>query len=136
MEIFTLSAFETSAEEFFETLKSHHTDLLLDVRLHNTNQLCGFTKSKDLAYFTNAIVGAEYIHDTMFAPDEEAFKAYRSKTMTWDAFQQAYRRRIEAFNAPEYFRENYGEYEHICILGAGTRKRRSHVEILPGMLQG
>ncbi len=42
--VITLSAYQTTAERFFTTLVDHKVDLLLDVRLHNTNQLCGFTK--------------------------------------------------------------------------------------------
>ncbi|MGN1023019.1 MAG: hypothetical protein ACI4OJ_05945, partial [Lachnospiraceae bacterium] len=61
-EFFTLSAYETSAEAFFTALKDHHTDLVLDIRLHNSNQLCGFTKERDLAYLVPALTGADYIH--------------------------------------------------------------------------
>ena len=56
----TLSAYETSAEDFFTKLIDAKIDLLVDVRLHNTNQLCGFTKERDLAYFVKTIVGAAY----------------------------------------------------------------------------
>ena len=60
--VFTLSACETEARKFFETLIGEKTDLVLDVRRRNTNQLCGFTKQKDLEYFVEKMVGASYMH--------------------------------------------------------------------------
>ena len=51
MHIHTLSAYETSAEEFFKRLVDWKVDLVVDTRLKNTNQLAGFTKRDDLAYF-------------------------------------------------------------------------------------
>jgi hypothetical protein len=68
MEITVLSAYETSAKEFFEGIQKAKADVVVDVRLHNTNQLAGFTKEGDLAYFIPAILKIPYIHDTRFAP--------------------------------------------------------------------
>ena len=43
MHIHTISAYETSAEEFFKRLVDWKVDLVVDTRLKNTNQLAGFT---------------------------------------------------------------------------------------------
>lgn len=48
--IFLLSAYEITAAAFFQKLKQERTDLVLDIRLNNTSQLCGFTKEKDLSF--------------------------------------------------------------------------------------
>ena len=63
MDINVLSAYQTTAQEFFDRLKAWNVDLVLDVRLKNTNQLAGFTKQEDLEYFTHEIVHADYVRD-------------------------------------------------------------------------
>ena len=45
MHIHTISAYETSAEEFFKRLVDWKVDLVVDTRLKNTNQLAGFTST-------------------------------------------------------------------------------------------
>lgn len=50
MEIFTVGFTRTSAEGFFERLRSCSIERLLDVRLNNRSQLAGFAKRDDLAY--------------------------------------------------------------------------------------
>lgn len=44
--LYVLSAYETSAEKFFESLKQFKVDLVLDIRQKNDSQLCGFTKKE------------------------------------------------------------------------------------------
>lgn len=133
-EIFELSAYETSAELFFETLKQHHTDLVLDVRLKNSNQLCGFTKEKDLAYLVPAITGARYCHDLAFAPSPSLLDAYLHHVINWETYSRWYQKEIAETHAIDHYQNEYGNYQHICILGTATRKRRSHSEVLIRLL--
>ena len=48
MKLNVISAYETSAQDFFEQLEAWHVDMVVDIRLHNTNQLSGFTKLHDI----------------------------------------------------------------------------------------
>lgn len=133
-EIFEMSAYETSAELFFETLKQHQTDLVLDVRLKNSNQLCGFTKRKDLAYLVPAITGAKYCHDLAFAPSDSLLDAYLQHRISWDAYCERYQKEISESHAVDHYQKEYKDYQHVCILGTATRKRRSHSEVLVRLL--
>lgn len=135
-EIYELSAYETSAESFFNTLKRHETDLVLDVRLKNSNQLCGFTKGRDLAYLVPVITGARYCHDLLFAPSPALLDAYLRHVIDWEGYRQSYLREMRETGAADHFRREYGDYRHVCILGTGTGKRRSHSEVLVGLLSG
>ncbi len=130
MNLFTLSAYETTAEQFFETLKKQKADLVLDVRLRNTNQLCGFTKEKDLAYFVHNIAGAQYVHDLLFAPDSDLLDVYTKHVIDWNGYRQAYLSEMEERNARSVFAQKYQQYASICILGTATSHRRSHSEAL------
>ena len=86
MDIHTISAYETTASKFFGCLEEWKIDLALDVRLKNTNQLAGFTKRDDLAYFVKRLTGAEYKHDLLFAPAPTLFERYIHGNIDWDAY--------------------------------------------------
>lgn len=42
---------------------------------------------------------------------------------------------MEAKNAAGYFQEHYGNFSSVCLIGAATDKRRSHSEVLYGLLE-
>ena len=132
--IFTLSAYETSAEEFFEELRRKDASLVLDVRLKNSNQLCGFTKRKDLEYLVPRLTGAKYVHDLRFAPTPELLEGYLSRWIGWEEYAEAYRALLEGRGALSAFRADYGASPVVCLLGTATKKRRSHSEALQSML--
>ena len=132
--IYTLSAYETSAQDFFESLRRHKTDLVLDVRLKNTSQLCGFTKRNDWAYLVPAITGAAYIHDVRFAPDEVLLERYLHKLCTWDEYCKAYQKQMRQHKRLSLFKSVYGSYQIISVLGTATKNRRSHSEALQLLL--
>lgn len=133
--IFTISAYETSAADFFGQLQKHSADLVLDVRLKNTGQLCGFTKLKDLQYLVPALTGAAYVHDPLFAPSPELLERYLSHEYSWEDYRREYRRLIRRRGALSVFREQYGNYHSVAVLGTATRRRQSHSEALMELLQ-
>jgi hypothetical protein len=135
-DIFTLSAYETSAEQFFDALLCRKADLVLDVRLKNTNQLCGFTRQKDLEYLIPQITGAAYVHDLRFAPTPELLDRYRKhwNWIGWEEYREQYDALMRKRGAEFAFRSSYGTYSAVCILGTATKKRRSHSEALVELL--
>lgn len=91
MDLYTIGFTRRSAEEFFEALRAARVERVLDIRLQNTSQLAGFTKKEDLPYFLDRLIGAEYSHEPLLAPDEESFRAYRSGEIDWPHFRSQYR---------------------------------------------
>ena len=130
----TLSTYETSAEDFFTKLIDAKIDLLVDVRLHNTNQLCGFTKERDLAYFVKTIVGAAYAHDVDLAPTTDLLEPYLHHHIDFDEYASGYKALIDSRGSLADFSTKYGQYQNIAILGTATHKRRSHAEVLAELL--
>ena len=55
MKLYTIGFTKKSARRFFELIKLHNIDVLVDVRLNNKSQLAGFTKEEDLEYFLSEI---------------------------------------------------------------------------------
>jgi len=90
MEIYSIGFTQKGARDFFETLKAHSIERLLDVRLNNTSQLAGFAKQADLAYFLKAICGAEYEHEPLLAPTQEILDAFKKRKGDWNIYTEAY----------------------------------------------
>lgn len=133
---FVLSAYQTSAGQFFGTLIECGADLVLDVRRKNSSQLCGFTKKKDLEYLVPKVTRATYVHDLRFAPDDDLLQRYLDHRINWDEYRRNYIEQMCRTNALNTFSKDYESYRCICILGAGTDKRKSHSEILAELLSG
>lgn len=134
MQVNTISAYETTAEAFFERLAEWKVDLVLDTRLKNTNQLAGFTKRDDLAFFVERLAHARYVHDKLFAPAPTMLERYLHGNIGWEAYAEAYREDMREREAVPRFFECYGGFESVALVGTATRSRRSHVEVLKGML--
>ena len=68
MHLFTIGYTKKSAQEFFGLIKANRIDVLIDVRLYNSTQLAGFSKSRDLQYFLTELCGCGYVWAKQFAP--------------------------------------------------------------------
>lgn len=130
MKLNVISAYETSAQDFFEQLEAWHVDMVVDIRLHNTNQLSGFTKLHDIEYFTHRILNANYAHDVEFSPAATTLAKYLDHKMSWEDYFAEYAQEMKERNAVADFIERYGEYDSVAIIGTATKKRRSHAEVL------
>lgn len=109
MTIYTIGFTRKSAQEFFEALRCSGARHLLDIRLHNTSQLAGFTKRDDLRYFLRQIVNMEYHETPILAPEGSFLREYR-KTGDWAKFEQSYlelirQRQVELHIAPALFKD-------------------------------
>jgi hypothetical protein len=135
MRITTVSPYETSASEFFAQIKNAKAQIVVDVRLHATNQLCGYSKEGDLAYFIPTILGIPYVHDTRFAPEEGLLKSYLAGQSSFERYGEGYKKAIDQEKSLSLFEEAYGPYDSIVLVGTATRKRRSHAEVLKNLLE-
>lgn len=135
MDINVLSAYQTTAEEFFEKINGWRSDLVLDVRLKNTNQLSGFTKQEDLEYFTHVIAHADYVHDLEYAPSKTLLDSYLDEGLPYEEYFAKYKDEMQQRGAIEDFFKKYGKYKSIAIVGTATKKRHSHAEELQKLLE-
>ncbi|MFL5833994.1 MAG: DUF488 family protein [Solirubrobacterales bacterium] len=109
MEIFTIGFTRTTAEDFFERLRSNRIERLLDVRLNNKSQLAGFAKRNDLAYFLRELLGADYEHTFLLAPTQDILDDFKKKKeMPWEEYEGRFlslmrERRIEERLKPAEF---------------------------------
>jgi uncharacterized protein (DUF488 family) len=144
VEIFTIGFTRTTAEDFFDRLKSHDVERLLDVRLNNRSQLAGFAKRNDLAYFLRELVGADYEHAPLLAPTQDILDDFKKrKEMPWEEYEDRFlalmrERRIEdRFRPGEFSRrtvllcsEDTPEHCHRRLVVEYLRNHWKDVEII------
>src|SRR3954468_15957087 len=90
MRLYTIGFTHKNAEYFFSSLRRAGIRTLVDVRLHNTSQLAGFTKKEDLPFFMRDLCKAGYLHLPQLAPSEDLFHARKKEKMTWQAYEKKY----------------------------------------------
>lgn len=134
MKLHTISPYQTTAEAFFTQLLEWHTDMVVDVRLHNTTQLDGFSKSPDIDFFCRRLLNANYAHDTDFSPAADTLDQYLHHKIDWDTFSADFKEQMEEHKAVPLFIERYGEYDSVAVIGTTTKTRRSHVEVLEALV--
>jgi len=108
MEIYSIGFTQKGASEFFETLKAHGIQRLLDVRLNNTSQLAGFAKQADLAYFLRKICNCDYEREPLLAPEQSMLDSYKKLKGSWDVYAEQFTnlmgsRKIESAISKESF---------------------------------
>ena len=130
MNLYTIGFTQKTAEQFFETLKEHRITLLVDVRLNNSSQLAGFTKSDSLPYFLKEICGASYLHIPEFAPTKEILDDYKKKKITWEDYEQKYsilmQNREERSGGCRNFTEAHKLHENIILLCSELTADKCH----------
>lgn len=82
MELFTIGYTKKSAEKFFEIMSDNKIEIVADVRLYNSTQLAGFSKSVDLQYFLKKICSCNYIALKQLAPNPSLFENYKNGKTT------------------------------------------------------
>jgi uncharacterized protein (DUF488 family) len=90
MRVYTIGFTQKSAESFFEQLRERAIGQLVDVRLHNSSQLAGFSKRDDLAYFLRQLCNADYKHEPLLAPETEMLDAYKKARLPWKEYERQY----------------------------------------------
>jgi uncharacterized protein (DUF488 family) len=90
MEICTVGFTKRSAADFFGALETAGVERVIDVRLNNRSQLAGFTKASDFPFLLERILGADYHHELLLAPEAEMLKAYRARELPWGSYEAEY----------------------------------------------
>ncbi|HCN68135.1 MAG TPA: hypothetical protein DIT03_07680 [Candidatus Accumulibacter sp.] len=88
MKVFTIGFTRKTAEQFFGLLDRPDLKRVLDIRLNNTSQLAGFTRSADLRFFLRRVIGKDYVHLPQLAPTADMLKTYRDGNADWAAYER------------------------------------------------
>ena len=88
MKIFTIGFTKKTAEQFFGLLDRPDIKRVVDIRLNNSSQLAGFTKSEDLRFFLRRVIGTDYVHLPQLAPNADMLKSYRDGKGDWAGYER------------------------------------------------
>ena len=136
MILYTIGFTKKSASQFFEVIKYKMIQIMIDVRLNNTSQMCGFTKKKDLQYFLETICGCRYEHCPDFAPTKEILTTWRKKSITWPEYEEQYRALMTQGKAVKSFMTcYYGLYDTVCLLCSEPTPEHCHRRLFAEMIQ-
>lgn len=133
LKIFTIGFTGSSAEHFFERLKTAGVKKVIDTRLWASSQLAGFAKKKDLPYFVKELAGADYEYREDLAPTADILKAYKDARISWDDYEVQYidlinHRKLARVLSPE-------EVNEACFLCACKTEHNCHRRLLAEYLQ-
>jgi uncharacterized protein (DUF488 family) len=87
MKVYSIGFTKKTAAEFFTALRQAGIRRLLDVRLHNSSQLAGFSKRDDLLFFLKELCDAEYLHEPLLTPTPDLLEGYRKKRISWQEYE-------------------------------------------------
>jgi uncharacterized protein (DUF488 family) len=133
IKIFTIGFAEKSAEQFFSILRQAGVRRVIDVRLYNSSQLAGYTKSRDLAFFLKSIIDADYIYLPAFAPTKELLDDYKNGAISWLDYQRQYRAILERRQPSLELSQEF--LDHSCLLCAEPTAACCHRRLAAEHLQ-
>ena len=104
MIVYTIGFAGKDAARFFGLLDQHKIRTLIDIRLNNSSQLAGFTKSRDLEFFLRKISDIDYRYMPELAPSKELLGNYRKHELDWDGYVQEYEALMVSRNADKFLK--------------------------------
>ena len=126
MKLFTIGFTQKRAETFFELLRQHDVQRLVDIRLNPGGQLSGFAKQDDLPYLLSRLAGGcQYIHVPELAPTKEILGDYRSDS-DWSRYVTRFEALMDERRVPEIL--NRAEFETLtsCLLCSEPTPEQCH----------
>jgi len=116
MKLYTIGFTKKTAETFFELLREHGIQRLVDIRVNPKGQLSGFAKQNDLPYFLNTLVdGCKYQHVPDLAPTKEILKNYR-EDKDWAIYTKRFDALMDERGFPGKLRKQAFSEEATCLL--------------------
>ena len=126
-----------SAKNFFNTLKKHGIQKLVDVRRKNASQLAGFTKGNDLQFFLEECFSIAYEHIPEFGPPEDLLKEYRNRLgkkkkddAAWDFYVRIFEDEVLSEHLIHRFRDAVDGFDKVCFLCSEETAERCHRRLL------
>lgn len=135
--ICTIGYTKKSLREFIERLQDAGVDCVVDIRLHNTSQLAGFSKKEDLQFILEDGFGIKYAHVDYFAPTEEILSDYKTGK-SWDVYTARYSSLIDEREMVRAFldlAEDNG-WRKPCLLCAEDEPDQCHRRLLAEAIAG
>lgn len=126
MRLYTIGFAQKRAETFFDLLRQHGLQRVVDIRLNPTGQLAGFAKKADLPYFLSRLVpGCEYVHLPELAPTKEILSTYRSDS-DWPQYLIRFESLMDLRDIPDVLDRTAFERLTSCLLCSEPTPQQCH----------
>lgn len=115
MKIYTIGFTQKRAQDFFELLREHGVQRVIDIRLNPNGQLAGFARGDDLPYFlAHLAAGCQYVYMPELAPTKEILQDYRQNS-DWPRYVERFEALLDERAIPQSL--NYQDFEtQVCCL--------------------
>ncbi|MFQ5406871.1 MAG: DUF488 family protein [Anaerolineales bacterium] len=126
MRLYTIGFTRKRAETFFELLRSHGVQRLVDIRLRPDGQLSGFARKNDLPYFLDRLAnGCRYLHLPKLAPTKDILSDYR-QDKDWSRYEARFGALMDERRIPHTL-ERDGFWEQAsCLLCSEAAPEQCH----------
>lgn len=115
MKIYTTGYEKKSAREFFEPLRRHAIECIIDIRLYPDGPAEGFARRTDLDYLLEMMLGCEYRYCSLLAPTPEMLDEYHRQP-DWPGYVTAYHMLMEERDIPAVLDRRLFEQKKCCLL--------------------
>ncbi len=126
MKLYTIGFTQKRAETFFELVRQHNVQRLVDIRLNPGGQLSGFAKQDDLPYFLSRLAaGCQYVHVLELAPTKEILSDFRQDS-DWPRYVMRFEALMDERRVPESL--NRADFETLtsCLLCSEPTPEQCH----------
>lgn len=139
IKLFNIGFTRKTAKEFFEIIKTHHIECLIDIRLNPNGQLSRFAFKDDLPFFLSELGnGCNYRHRADLAPTKALLKDVRNSSCAmnknYKLFETAYIAQLETESNISNFVDEFGKYENVVLLCSESSNKKCHRRVLSDLL--
>ena len=125
MRLYTIGFTQKPAERFFNLLREHSVERLVDIRLHPDGQLAGFAKRVDLPYFLRHLADCDYHHLVELAPTDDILASYR-KDRDWERYVERFEALMDERGVPAALDQQVFRESVCCLLCSEATPERCH----------
>jgi uncharacterized protein (DUF488 family) len=127
--LYTIGFTQKSAERFFSLLREAGVQRLVDIRLNPGDQLSGFAKGSDLAWFLHQLNGCDYVHRPQLAPTCDILTGYR-KDHDWDRYVRQCEALMDERGIPDSLDRASFAAQPSCLLCSEATPERCHRRLI------
>lgn len=126
MKLYTIGFAQKRAQDFFELLRDHGVQRVIDIRLNPNGQLAGFARGDDLPYFlAHLAAGCQYVYMPELAPTKEILQDYRQDS-DWPRYVERFEALMDERAIPQSLNREDFELQVCCLLCSEATPDRCH----------
>lgn len=134
-ELFTIGTSKKTAKEFFYLLDINDIKCVIDVRLKNTSQICGFTKYPDIEFLLHRVSNIKYIRDKELSPNLDLLSSYKNKEIDWSGYVKKFDELMNERDILKYIELEYPSLDRYCLMCSEDKPDYCHRRLLAELIR-